>query len=253
MLLLILYGLLKCLQTSTGGREVSRFQHHSLSPNLTLLHISQTFTLQMWHYQPYVLNCWVSRAAPPPPSCRLMNDIIATTEVHVSACTQVCVFFQSCRMLRHGFKDRRFGWIMGGLGQMFRLLLYNTAVQDRFKRWIDCASQYSPSLATDSTDTAEFIKFTMMQGAAVWDETWCYTKTAGLRCYVYPWFLNIAPEDERIWMDGNRIRSVINGPKEFLELHAWLVTGVVYVRIKANVGKKWMITFFKKCNKTSYI
>lgn len=52
---------------------------------------------------------------------------------------------------------------MGRLGQMFPLLMYSTAVQDRFKRWIDCASQYSPSLATDSTDTAEFIKCTMTQ------------------------------------------------------------------------------------------
>lgn len=56
--------------------------------------------------------------------------------------------------------------MMGRMGQLFYLLMYNAAIQDRFTRWINGASQYSPGPATDSTETAEFMKFTMTRGAA---------------------------------------------------------------------------------------
>lgn len=176
----------------------------------------------MWPYQPCVKLTSASRAAPPSWYCRLMSDIIATTEVHVSARTQVWVFFQSCRLLRHSFKDRKFGWMMGRMDQLFYLLRYDAAIQDRFTRWINGASQYSPGPATESTETAEFMKFTMTRGAAK-PETWCSTKAAAWGCYMYPCFPNIvlSPGDGRIPTGGNQIRSVINAPKEVLRFYSY--------------------------------
>lgn len=218
MLLLILHCLLKCLQTSKpplAAAKSTRFSTVHSQP-VSRSCSSQKFPLQMWPYQPCVKLMSASRAATPSWYYRLMSDI-ATTEVHVSARTQVWVVFQSCRMLRHSYKGRKFGWMMGRMGQLFYLLMYNAAIQDRFTRWINGASPYSPGPATDSTEAAEFMTFTMTRGAAI-PETWCCTKDAAWGCYIYPWFPNIVltPGDGRIRTEGNQIRSVINAPKEVL-------------------------------------
>lgn len=220
MLLLILRCLLKCLQTSKPPPAAAKstcfstVHSHPASRSRSF----HKFTLQMWPYQPCVKLMSASRAATPSWYCRLMSDIIATTEVHVSARTQVWAFFQSCCDTASK---------TGGLGEWW-------------KEWVNCSifwcttHQSKTGLqgglierlhihpATDSTETAEFMKFTMTRGAAK-PETWCCTKTAAWGCYIYPWFPNIvlSPGDGRIWTEGNQIRSVINAPKEVLRFYSY--------------------------------
>lgn len=98
----------------------------------------------------------VSKAAPPSRSHRLMNDIIATTEVHVSAC--ILVYFLPVLQKVVTLLQRQEVWVNDGKNGS---IVLSPDVQHSNSAQIhnlDCVSQYSPRPATDSTKTAELTR-----------------------------------------------------------------------------------------------
>lgn len=205
MLLLILRCLLKCLQTSKpppAAAKSTRFStvHSHPASRSRSFH---KFTLQMWPHQPCVKLMSASRAATPSWYCRLMSDIIATTEVHVSARTQVWAFFQSCCDTTSK---------TGGLGEWWEewvncSIFWCTTHQSKTDLQGGLIERLHIHPATDSTETAEFMKFTMTRGAAK-PETWCCTKTAAWGCYIYtPDFQILYSPQEKGGYERREIKS----------------------------------------------
>lgn len=75
------------------------------------------------------------------------NDIIATTEVHVSTCTEE---FSSRLAELSGFKNRKSACVMRRMGQLFSLLMYNTLIQHKFTGWAVCLNIHAGQLQIPS-------------------------------------------------------------------------------------------------------
>lgn len=160
------------------------------------------------------------------------------TTVHASACIAVC-FLPVLQKVVTWFKDRKFWWMMGRIGQLFSLLIYNTAIQHKFTSWIVCLSIHLGQLqiAPWKQNSQEGSRVTHLTGN--WSGVCQNQNKCGGKCMITVHFFK-----KKLFIKNNVIKRILYVKNYIILTFDSVHLGVMlcdihYGVITANIGHWW--------------